>query len=99
MARERLGRLGLKLSQSSSCNSRSGPSRSEITELIQGLGGLPRFFCTTDLGDTVIFCMTKMQILSDGNANPGGLVQPFARSACKHPNVTAPESLDQQKMR
>ena len=61
---------------------RSGPSRNEITELIQGLGGLPRLFCTTDLGDTVIFCLTKMQILSDGIANPGGLVQSLARSAC-----------------
>jgi hypothetical protein len=100
MARERLGGWGLKLRQSSSCNSRSQSNRNEITGSgRQGLGGLPRLFCTTDLGGAFIFCLTEMQILSDGNANPGGLVQPFARSACKHPNVTAPASLDQQKMR
>jgi hypothetical protein len=62
IARERLGGLSLKLRQCSSCNSRSGPSRNEIMELIQGLGGLPRLFCTTDLGGAFIFCPTEMPI-------------------------------------
>jgi hypothetical protein len=60
IARERLVGLGLKLRHAQSCNSRSGPSRNEILELIQGLGGLPRLFCTIDLGDAFIFCLTEM---------------------------------------
>jgi hypothetical protein len=48
------------LRKCSSCNSRSAPNRNEITELIQGLGGLPRLFCTTDLGGAFIFCLTEM---------------------------------------
>jgi hypothetical protein len=43
-----------RLRQSSSCNSRSAPNRNEITELIQGLGGLPRLFCTTDLAHAAL---------------------------------------------
>jgi hypothetical protein len=40
-----------------------------------------------------------MQILSDKNANPGRLVQSFGPSACKHPDVTAGDSSDQQNIR
>jgi hypothetical protein len=32
-----------------------------------GVGGRPRLFCTTDFGGAFIFCLTEMQILSDGN--------------------------------
>jgi hypothetical protein len=56
--------IGIDAVACSSCNSRSGPSRNETMELIQRLGGLPRLFCTTDLGDTVIFCLTIEQQLS-----------------------------------
>jgi hypothetical protein len=37
-------------------------------------------------------CYGGANQLSDGNANPGGLVQSPAPSACKHPDVTAPDS-------